>query len=219
MDSPSLLRCFWGSFVLLLACSSSDDAGDVGGRNLAGASAAGASDAGASGRGGTGGTDAVANGGAGAAGTGTLATGGAAASGNGGAGAAGAPVVEEEPPVPGFAGVESSGLLTTTGGADASPTTVTTCAELANLLADDQPRVLEIPAGTTLDCRTTPLTQPACELQCSSEAAEPVFWRVPVGDQTCTTLADFDGDGTLDVPAGKLVDKVRRELSLAVGSN
>jgi pectate lyase len=46
-----------------------------------------------------------------------------------------------------------------------------------------------------------------------------VFWRVPVGDQTCTSLADFNGDGTLDVPAGTMVNKTRSDFAINVNSN
>ncbi len=125
----------------------------------------------------------------------------------------------EQPVVTGFASTASNGLQTTTGGGSATPVTVTTCANLQTYLSDAQARVIEIPSGTTLDCRTAPRTQQACELQCSNSAATPVYWRIPVTGQTCTTLADTNGDGTLDVPAGKLVNKVRREVSIKVGSN
>jgi pectate lyase len=46
-----------------------------------------------------------------------------------------------------------------------------------------------------------------------------VFWRLPVTGQTCTTLADFNGDGTLDVPAGTLVNKTRSDYTINVRSN
>jgi pectate lyase len=123
------------------------------------------------------------------------------------------------PVVTGYASTSSNGLTTTTGGGNAAPNTVTTCADLKSYLADAQARVIEIPAGTTLDCRTAPRTQQACELQCSNAAATPVYWRIPVTGQSCTTLADTNGDGKLDVPAGKLVNKERREVSMKVGSN
>lgn len=136
------------------------------------------------------------------------------AAGSGGTGSTPTPSV-----VSGFASTASSGLATTTGGGTAPADTVVSCAELDEYLSDARARVIEIPAGTTLDCRTAPRTQQACELQCSAAAATPVYWRVPVGEFTCTSLADTNGDGTLDVPAGKLVSKVRREISIKVGSN
>ncbi|MGC4066433.1 MAG: hypothetical protein QM784_17735 [Polyangiaceae bacterium] len=78
--------------------------------------------------------------------------------------------------------------------------------------------VLEIPSGATLDCRISPVNIAACHLKCSN-ASNQVFWRIPVGDQTCTTLADFNGDGTLDVPAGTAVTKQKTDLTINVNSN
>jgi pectate lyase len=46
-----------------------------------------------------------------------------------------------------------------------------------------------------------------------------VYWRVPVTGQTCTTLADTNGDGTLDVPAGKYVNKTAYDYQINVNSN
>ena len=138
---------------------------------------------------------------------------------NGGSSGAGGAPGQPSLNVIGFAATASKGLSTTTGGGQASPNLVTDCKTLASYLSDAQSRVIEIPSGTTLDCRTAPRTQQACELQCSAAAASPVYWRVPVAGYTCTTLADLNGDGKLDVPAGKLVDKSRNEISIKVGSN
>jgi pectate lyase len=118
----------------------------------------------------------------------------------------------------GFASTPSNGLTTTTGGGTAAPNVATNCALLKSWLEDASARVVELPAGTTLDCRSNPTTIQACELKCSSSSSK-VFWRVPVGDQTCTSLADFNGDGTLDVPAGTLVDKQRSDFTIRVKSN
>ncbi len=120
--------------------------------------------------------------------------------------------------VSGFASTSSNGLSTTTGGGSASPISVTTCSALKSYLEDGSARVLQIPSGTTLDCRTNPTTVQACELKCSSSSSQ-LFWRLPVTGQTCTTLADFNGDGTLDVPAGTLVNKQRTDFTINVNSN
>jgi pectate lyase len=90
---------------------------------------------------------------------------------------------------------------------------------LKQALESDAPAAIDLAENSVLDCRTSPKTIQACELRCDKDAAQPVFWRVPVGDQTCTTLADTNGDGTLDLPAGKLVDKSRSDFSIKVGSN
>lgn len=152
---------------------------------------------------GTGGSD----GAGGAVGTGGMdATGGAP------------PVINPSAGVDGWASVASQGLTTTTGGGELAPVDVTTCDALATAVSGDTPRVIRIPAGTVLDCGV-PGTTSACELQCSAAAASPVFWRIPVGDQTCTTLADFNGDGTLEVPAGQLVSKNTKDRGISIGSN
>jgi pectate lyase len=122
------------------------------------------------------------------------------------------------PAVNGFAATASNGLTTTTGGGKAAVESVTTCATLKSKLEDGAARVLEIPSGTTLDCRTSPVNISACQLKCSSSSSQ-VFWRIPVGDQTCTSLADFNGDGTLDVPAGTSVTKQKTDFTINVNSN
>jgi pectate lyase len=121
-------------------------------------------------------------------------------------------------PVTGYAATASNGLTTTTGGGNAAVETVTSCDVLRNKLEDSTARVLEIPSGTTLDCRSAPRDITVCELLCNKTDSK-VFWRIPVGTQTCTTLADGNGDGTLDVPAGKLVTKQITEFRIRVNSN
>lgn len=120
--------------------------------------------------------------------------------------------------VDGFASVAAQGLTTTTGGGSLTPVDVTTCDALAAAVSGDEPRVVRIPEGTVLDCGE-PGTTSACQIQCSAAAATPVFWRIPVGDQTCTTLADFNGDGSLEVPAGTLVTKNTSDRGISIGSN
>jgi pectate lyase len=105
------------------------------------------------------------------------------------------------------------------GGAAGAGTLVTTCIGLRQALESVAPAVVDLAENSVLDCRTSPKTIQACELRCDKDAAQPVYWRVPVGDQTCTTLADTNGDGTLDLPAGKLVNKSRSDFSIKVGSN
>ncbi len=192
--------------------SASSGAGQAG---LAGAAAASASGANGGSANGGGANGSGANGGSANAGgaSGNAGTGGA---GTGGSAAGSGPVLGGPT---GFASTAGHGLSTTSGGGNLAPSEVTTCDALKKALEDAAPRVIELAAGAVLDCRGAPKTQQACELQCSKDAAQPVFWRVPVGDQTCTTLADTNGDGTLDIPAGKLVNKSRTDFSIKVGSN
>jgi pectate lyase len=195
------------------SAASGTGTGTAGGQD---GSSAGAMVVGGAPPGGNGGNASGGSGGSGGQGKG----GTAGAAGNPAAGAGGGTAgAGPKSLVTGFASTASNGLTTTTGGGNAAPNTVTTCDDLRKYLSDAQARVIEIPSGTTLDCRTAPRTQQACELQCSKDAATPVFWRIPVGDMTCTSLADTNGDGTLDIPAGKLVNKERREVSMKVGSN
>ena len=128
------------------------------------------------------------------------------------------PVTPQRLPT-GFASTNSNGLATTTGGGNLAPTAVTSCTQLQTLLESTAPQVLEIPQGMTLDCRTeNPGTVGACQLLCSATGTR-TFLRVPVTGQDCTTLADFNGDGTLEVPPGTLVNRPRSDFRIDVSSN
>ncbi len=107
----------------------------------------------------------------------------------------------------------SDGLSTTTGGGSAAPVTVTRCDSLASALSANAPAVVRIPANTTIDCRTAPRTQSACAIYCPDYADDPtkIFYRIPVGNQTCTELGSIsDGD---------LVNRSRNETVVRVASN
>lgn len=107
----------------------------------------------------------------------------------------------------------SDGLSTTTGGGNATPVSVTSCDALASALTASGSAVVRIPANTTIDCRTTPRTQSACEIQCPDYSGDPdkLFYRIPVGDQTCTELgSNSDND---------LVNRSRNETVIRVASN
>lgn len=113
------------------------------------------------------------------------------------------------PIVNGFAAMPGkNGIKTTTGGGNASPTVVTSCAALQSALTDSAARVIHIPANTTIDCRTAPRTQAACEVPCSGSGK--FTYRVRVGTQTCTEL----GSKT-NTP----VNKQRNEISIHAKSN
>jgi len=107
----------------------------------------------------------------------------------------------------------ADGLSTTSGGGNAAPTTVTSCEALASALSASAPAVVRIPSNTAIDCRTAPRTQQACQIHCPSYSDDPnkLFYRIPVGTQTCTELgSNSDND---------LVNRTRNETVIRVGSN
>lgn len=112
--------------------------------------------------------------------------------------------------VNGFAATSVSGLSTTTGGGTATPTVVSSCSALKSALEDATARVVQVASGTTLDCRTSPVTIQACQIACgtSDTTAGKVYWRVPVGTQTC---ADLGG--------GTLVNRTTNAITVNVNSN
>jgi pectate lyase len=67
--------------------------------------------------------------------------------------------------------------------------------------------VVQLASGSTLDCRTPGTTLQACEIPCGGSSSQ-VFWRVPVGSQTC---ADLGG--------GYLVNKTHNEYPININSN
>src|SRR6185503_34583 len=80
------------------------------------------------------------------------------------------------------------GASTTTGGGNAAVTSVTTCAELTTALTDIAARVIVIPSGTNIDCRTAPRSQVVCYAPCGSSDVDKNWYRVPVPGQTCADL-------------------------------
>lgn len=106
----------------------------------------------------------------------------------------------------------SDGLSTTTGGGNATPVTVTSCSALSSALGANSSAVVRIPANTTIDCRTTPRTQQACKIQCpSNQDPNKLFYRIPVGTQTCTELGSKSNND--------LVNRTRDETGINVKSN
>lgn len=107
----------------------------------------------------------------------------------------------------------SDGLATTTGGGNRTPITVTSCDGLSSALSASGPAVVRIPANTTIDCRTAPRTQPACEIHCPSYSDDPnkLYYRIPVGTQTCTELGSTSND--------RLVNRTRNETRIRVASD
>lgn len=81
------------------------------------------------------------------------------------------------------------GLATTTGGGNAAPIVVTSCGALTNALQSASAAVVHIPAGTTIDCRTSARSQSACAVSCPSyQDPGKSTYRIPVGTQTCKEL-------------------------------
>lgn len=103
------------------------------------------------------------------------------------------------------------GLATTTGGGSAAPVTVTSCSALAGALGSNAPAVLQIPAGTTIDCRTAARSQAACAISCPSyQDAGKTSYRIPVGAQTCKELGSA---------SETRFSRSRNEISIRVASN
>lgn len=114
--------------------------------------------------------------------------------------------------VTGFAAQSGSdGLATTTGGGSAAPVTVTSCSAMTAALQSTSPAVVQIPANTTIDCRTPARTQVACAVACPSyQDPGKISYRIPVAGQTCTSL----GSSTDATYA-----RSRNEVRIFVGSN
>jgi pectate lyase len=107
----------------------------------------------------------------------------------------------------------NDGLSTTTGGGNARPITVTSCDALVSALSASGAVVVHIPANTTIDCRTNQRTQQACKIHCPSYSDDPnkLFYRIPVGNQTCTELGSKSNSD--------LVNRTRNETVIHVKSN
>lgn len=103
------------------------------------------------------------------------------------------------------------GLATTTGGGGATPVTVTSCGALANALKSNAAAVVQIPANTTIDCRTPARTQMACPVACPSYQDPGKYtYRIPVGTQSCTELGSS---------SNALQARSRNETAITVTSN
>lgn len=108
----------------------------------------------------------------------------------------------------GFASTSGSGLSTTTGGGTATPSQVTTCDQLRAALTDTVARVITIPSGTHLDCRTAARSQVVCYGACGSSEPNKKWYRLLVPGQTCADLG-AEGQTTL----------TRNETSISVTPN
>lgn len=103
------------------------------------------------------------------------------------------------------------GLSTTTGGGNAAPVLVSSCSALASALQSSAPAVVQIAAGATVDCRTPARSQSACAIACPSyQDPGKVFYRVPVGTQTCSELG---------ASSDARYSRTRNETSIKVTSN
>lgn len=102
-------------------------------------------------------------------------------------------------------------LATTTGGGAATPVVVGSCSALVNALQSPHAAVVQIAAGSTIDCRTPTRSQSACAVSCPSyqDPGKNTF-RIPVGSQTCKELG-ADSETRFSRP--------RNEITVAVGSN
>lgn len=102
-------------------------------------------------------------------------------------------------------------LAGTTGGGSSAPLTVHSCGALVGALQSAGPAVVQIAAGSTIDCRTATRSQSACAVACPSyQDPGKATFRVPVGSQTCKELG-ADSETRFNRP--------RNEITIAVGSN
>lgn len=111
-------------------------------------------------------------------------------------------------PVDGFASLAGKGIGGTTGGGNASVTKVSNCAQLKSALGDSAARVIELPAGGTIDCRTSARSQVACVIPCDKSDPGKNSYRIAVPGQTCK-----------DLGSNKTATRTRNETSLTVKSN
>lgn len=103
------------------------------------------------------------------------------------------------------------GLATTSGGAAAAPVSIASCAALTSALGSSAPAVLQIPAGTTIDCRTPARSQSTCAVSCPSYQDPGKYtYRIPVGAQTCKELGSADETR---------YSRSRNEVTIQVASN
>ncbi|HEY0065375.1 MAG TPA: RICIN domain-containing protein [Telluria sp.] len=102
-------------------------------------------------------------------------------------------------------------LATTTGGGDAPAQLVNSCAALTGALKSTSPAVVQIAAGSTIDCRTVPRSQSACAVACPSyQDPGKTTFRIPVGSQTCKELGSTNETR---------YNRPRDEITIAVASN
>ncbi|MCE3604747.1 RICIN domain-containing protein [Massilia sp. P8910] len=103
------------------------------------------------------------------------------------------------------------GLGSTTGGGNTAPVTVTSCSALSSALTSKSPAVIQIPAGTTIDCRTAVRSESTCAVACPTyQDPGKSTYRVPVGTQTCKELGSTSETRYM---------RPRDESNIWVGSN
>ncbi|SHH45536.1 pectate lyase [Massilia sp. CF038] len=102
-------------------------------------------------------------------------------------------------------------LATTTGGGSAPSQLVASCSALVSALKSASPAVVQIAAGSTIDCRTAPRSQSACAVACPSyQDPGKTTYRIPVGSQTCKELGSANETR---------YNRPRDEITIAVASN
>ncbi|MDQ1816423.1 RICIN domain-containing protein [Massilia sp. CCM 9210] len=105
----------------------------------------------------------------------------------------------------------ADGLSTTTGGGNTAPVTVTSCSALSGALQSAAAAVIQIPAGTTIDCRTPVRSQSTCAVACPTyQDPGKSTYRIPVGAQTCKELGSTSETRYM---------RPRDEINIRVGSN
>ncbi|CAM3997481.1 Pectate lyase E precursor [Vibrio aerogenes CECT 7868] len=105
----------------------------------------------------------------------------------------------------------SDGLSTTTGGAGGSTVTVSNCSALQSALTSSSAQIIQIPANTTIDCRTANRTVAACPLDCARWGDNGKTWyRVPTSTQNCSDLGSS---------SSSTVNVTRNETTIRVKSN
>jgi pectate lyase len=116
------------------------------------------------------------------------------------------------PAADGFAAQSGpDGLNGTSGGGGATPLSVSSCGALSKALEAGPAAVIQIPAGTTIDCRTAVRSESTCAVACPSyQDPGKSTYRLPVGAQTCKELGSTSETRYM---------RPRDEISIRVGSN
>ncbi len=102
----------------------------------------------------------------------------------------------------------ADGLATTTGGGNATPVTISSCAQLQQLAEDNTSKTLILP-NRTLDCRSANRSQRACVLSCGNGISTPLY-RVATSSQSCADLGGSDSN---------VAYLNKNESTIRVGSN
>ncbi|NHZ95863.1 RICIN domain-containing protein [Massilia sp. CCM 8734] len=116
------------------------------------------------------------------------------------------------PAADGFAAqAGADGLSGTTGGGNTAPVSVNSCSALTSALQSSAAAVIQIPAGTTIDCRTAVRSESTCAVACPTyQDPGKSTYRLPVGAQTCKELGSTSETRFM---------RARDEITIRVGSN